>query len=136
MVKVETVQVGASRESLSLLEPKEHRASTKLDEPFVSIIVPTRNEEKYIGQCLKSLASQTYPKDKFEVIIVDGLSEDKTLQVVKSFSEKLCLRILENSKKVQVFGLNLGIEVAIFVAPRFVTVNSKPNQNVASFVTG
>jgi GT2 family glycosyltransferase len=59
------------------------------------------------------LAGQTYPQDRFEVLVIDGLSEDKTLSIVRSFSEKLSLRVLENQKVVQVFGFNLGIEEAL-----------------------
>jgi len=51
--------------------------------PELSIIVPTLNEEKYIGKLLDSLNSQTY-KD-FEIIIVDGGSSDKTVQISKEY---------------------------------------------------
>jgi len=39
--------------------------------PSVSIIIPCRNEEKFIGRCLDSVIAQDYPKDKFEVLVVD-----------------------------------------------------------------
>jgi glycosyltransferase involved in cell wall biosynthesis len=81
--------------------------------PFVSVIIATRNEERYIEKCLQSLVQQTYPRDKFEVLVVDGLSEDKTLSIVGSFSEKLSLRVFENPKVSQVFGLNLAIGEAL-----------------------
>lgn len=47
---------------------------------FVSIIVSCRNEEKYIWKCLDSIVAQDYPKDKFEVLVVDGMSEDGTIR--------------------------------------------------------
>jgi glycosyltransferase involved in cell wall biosynthesis len=78
-------------------------------QPFVSIIIPTLNEEKYIRKCLESLACQTYPKSKFEVLIVDGASSDNTLSIVSSFAGTIDLRILENRKIKHVFALNQGI---------------------------
>ncbi len=51
----------------------------------VSIIVPVRNEEKNILQCLKSIAAQSYPTDLFEIIIVDDSSTDSTCDLVNQF---------------------------------------------------
>lgn len=59
-------------------------AETKL--PFISIIVPARNEEANIGLLLTSLKKQTYPKSLFEIMVVDDFSEDNTASIVKSFS--------------------------------------------------
>lgn len=80
--------------------------------PFISVIIPTRNEEKYIAKCLEPLARQTYPKDRFEVLVIDGMSEDRTLNVVRSFVGKINLRVLENRKVKHVFALNQGIKEA------------------------
>ena len=64
---------------------------------FVSIIIPCRNEEKYIAKCLDSILSQDYPKDKLEVLVVDGMSEDKTKEIVKDYSKKYpYIKLLEN----------------------------------------
>jgi glycosyltransferase involved in cell wall biosynthesis len=52
--------------------------------PIVSIIIPTRNAEKYLGQCLESINNQIF-RD-FEVIIVDGQSTDKTLEITHSLT--------------------------------------------------
>jgi len=81
-------------------------------EPFVSVIIPTLNEEKYIGKCLESFANQTYPKDKFEVLVIDGMSTDNTINIAKSFVGKINLRILENRRVKHVFALNEGIRQA------------------------
>lgn len=51
----------------------------------VSIIVPARNEEDNIANCLSALVSQEYPEDKYEIIVVDDRSEDGTPEVVSSF---------------------------------------------------
>ena len=48
-----------------------------------TIIIATYNEEKYIEGCIRSLEEQSYPKDKYQIFIIDGESEDKTTDVVK-----------------------------------------------------
>ena len=49
----------------------------------VSIIIPCRNEEKFIGECLDSIIANDYPEDKLEILVVDGLSEDRTREIIK-----------------------------------------------------
>jgi cellulose synthase/poly-beta-1,6-N-acetylglucosamine synthase-like glycosyltransferase len=56
--------------------------------PFVSIIIAARNEETKIGDCIKSINTQTYPKNKFELIIVNDHSTDETEKIVKSFTNE------------------------------------------------
>ena len=46
--------------------------------PSVSVIVPCRNEEGYVGRCLDSIVGADYPKDRIEVLVVDGRSDDRT----------------------------------------------------------
>jgi cellulose synthase/poly-beta-1,6-N-acetylglucosamine synthase-like glycosyltransferase len=52
---------------------------------FISVIIPARNEEKNIGSLLLSLQQQSYPKELFEIIVVDDYSSDNTACVVRSF---------------------------------------------------
>lgn len=54
----------------------------------VSVIVAARNEEHNIGTILNDLVVQTYPKTKYEVIIIDDGSNDHTYEIGRSFSEK------------------------------------------------
>lgn len=61
-----------------------------------SIVIPALNEEKYIGNILTCLTNQTF-KD-FEVIVVDGESEDRTKEVVSSFSDRLRISIIDVSR--------------------------------------
>lgn len=44
--------------------------------PVVSIVVPCRNEAEYIGPLLDSILANEYPRDRLEVLIVDGMSDD------------------------------------------------------------
>jgi len=55
---------------------------------FVSVIVPARNEEKSIGRCLGSLIAQNYPKDKYEIIVVNDASTDRTKEIVEAYQHK------------------------------------------------
>lgn len=52
--------------------------------PFVSVVVPARNEEASIGACLDALLANDYPADRFEVIVADDVSEDATAGVVRA----------------------------------------------------
>ena len=79
--------------------------------PFITIIVPTRNEEEFIGKCLDSIVLQDYPKNKMEILVVDGMSEDRTREIVKSYSQKHpFVKLLENPKKITSPALNIGLK--------------------------
>lgn len=56
--------------------------------PFVSVIVPARNEENNIASCVESLASNTYPSNLFEIIIIDDRSTDSTSNILKELLKK------------------------------------------------
>jgi len=80
----------------------------------VSIIIPCRNEERFIGKCIESLINQDYPKDKLEIIIVDGMSKDKTRKIVQKYSKKYpFIKLMDNPRKKTVFALNIGIKTAL-----------------------
>src|ERR1017187_7900651 len=55
----------------------------------VSIIIPARNEELHIANCLNSILDQTYPVDLTELIVVNDFSTDATASVVNHMGEKL-----------------------------------------------
>lgn len=79
-------------------------------EAFVSIIVPCRNEEKFIGVCLDSIAAMDYPKGRLEVVVVDGMSEDRTREIVEGYARTYpFIKLLSNPKKITPVGLNIGI---------------------------
>lgn len=71
---------------------------------MISIIIPAYNEEKHIGQCLDSIFNLDYPRDKFEVIVIDNGSSDRTREIAASYD----ILLLQDSTK-NVSGLrNLG----------------------------
>jgi cellulose synthase/poly-beta-1,6-N-acetylglucosamine synthase-like glycosyltransferase len=64
-------------------------AQSKNRFPTVTVVIAARNEEKFIGQCLQTIIQQTYPVGKYEIIVVDDGSTDRTSSTVKSFSGHL-----------------------------------------------
>lgn len=79
----------------------------------VSIIMPCRNEERYIEKCLESIIANDYSKDDLELLVIDGMSEDNTRQIVRSYADRFpFIRLLENPKKVQTFATNIGLSEA------------------------
>ena len=79
--------------------------------PFVSIIIPCRNEENFIGKCLDSIIANEYPKDKFEILIVDGMSEDGTRKIVQDYVQGYSyIKLIDNPKQVTPSALNIGIK--------------------------
>ena len=56
---------------------------------FISVVIPGYNEEKYLPNCLASLKEQDYPKERFEVIVVDNNSTDKTGKIAESYGARL-----------------------------------------------
>ena len=81
-----------------------------LTNPFVSILLPIRNEENFISQTLKSISEQDYPKDKLELVIADGDSSDGTIaKINKLKKEFINLKILHNKHKIMPKGFNLAL---------------------------
>lgn len=81
--------------------------------PFVSIVVPCRNEEKYIEKCLDSILGNDYLKDKLEILVVDGFSTDKTKEIAKEFTQRYSfIKLIDNPQKIQSVALNIGIKQA------------------------
>ncbi|HYM14039.1 MAG TPA: glycosyltransferase family 2 protein [Dehalococcoidia bacterium] len=85
-----------------------------MPEPFVTAIVPVRNEARYIERCLYTLARQDYPRERFEVLVVDGRSDDATRPIVSRFAAEsmLDLALLDNPRRKTAAGLNIGLEAA------------------------
>jgi len=79
--------------------------------PKVSVVVPAYNEEKTIGETLKSLLKLDYPKNKLEIIAVNDGSTDKTEEIIKSF-EKDGIKLLKQKNRGKGACLNRGLKVA------------------------
>ena len=81
--------------------------------PIISVIIPCRNEEKYIGDCLISLLNQENVKDKIEILVVDGMSTDKTRTIVQNISsDNPQVILVDNPQFLTPNALNTGIKNA------------------------
>lgn len=109
------------------LEDKHKRNTT----PTVSIIIPCRNEALHIERCLLSVLSQDYPARRLEILVVDGMSDDQTREIVQrlirheksaiipstrdgsKLEDKLpSVRLLDNTKRIVPAALNIGLSCA------------------------
>lgn len=76
----------------------------------VSIVIPCRNEEKYIEKCINSFLEQSYPMDLVSIIIADGMSTDKTREIINNISSiHKNVILLDNEGLSAPKGMNLGI---------------------------
>jgi GT2 family glycosyltransferase len=81
--------------------------------PFASILVAVRNEEKHISKCLDSIIANDYPKDRMEILVIDGMSGDRTREIVRDYASRSPLvRLVDNPKHYFPAAMNVGIENA------------------------
>lgn len=80
---------------------------------MLSVICPIYNEEKYIAQFLDSLLQQDYPQDGLEILLVDGMSKDRTREIVAEYTAKYpFIRLIDNPDKIVPYAMNRGIDAA------------------------
>lgn len=80
---------------------------------MLSVICPVYNEEKYISQCIESLLQQDYPQDDLEILFVDGMSNDKTREIIASYTRQYpFIKMLDNPKKIVPYAMNAGIKAS------------------------
>jgi succinoglycan biosynthesis protein ExoA len=83
-------------------------------EDTVSVVIPCYNEERFIGEALEKLADQ-FESERYEIIVVDGMSDDRTRTVVDEFSKRhpgLTVRLMVNPARNIPTALNVGIAAA------------------------
>lgn len=82
----------------------------------VSLCVVAYNEERFLPKLLEDFKKQTYPHDLIEVVLIDGLSKDRTREIMQEFSQEetsfYSVQILDNKDKVQAAGWNIAINNA------------------------
>jgi len=79
----------------------------------ISIIIPTFNEERYIASCLDSILDTEYDIKQIEVFVVDGMSSDKTRELVQIYHDKYSfIKLLENTQRYTPIAMNLGIKAS------------------------
>lgn len=80
----------------------------------VTVVVPVYNSEQYIERCLNSLIHQTYDRTKFEILVIDDYSRDKSKEIIKKYEEKYsCIKTRYMDKNYGVsHARNIGIKEA------------------------
>lgn len=81
----------------------------------ISIIIPCYNEENTITLLLDALRQQTYPVEKFEIVIADGMSEDGTREKIRVYERdhpEMTIKVVENKKRVIPAALNLALQAS------------------------
>jgi len=81
--------------------------------PRVTVLVPCRNEVRHIGPCLDSLLQGDLPSAQLEILVVDGMSDDGTRDVVADYARRhAAVRLLDNPRRITPTALNVGIRAA------------------------
>ena len=80
---------------------------------MLSVICPIYNEETYIKQFLDSLLQQDYPREDLEILLVDGMSKDRTREIVAEYTAQFpFIRLVDNPERIVPYAMNRGIEAA------------------------
>ena len=81
--------------------------------PLVSVIVPVRNEQEHIIQCLTSILGNDYPQECLEILVVDGMSTDRSREIIRRYAQDSPrIRLVDNPKRIQAAAMNIGIREA------------------------
>ena len=80
--------------------------------PFITVIMPVRNEARFIRSTLEQVVDQDYPRDRFEILVADGQSDDGTQAVVQSVAaSNPNVLLVENPARRSGAGRNLGFRL-------------------------
>lgn len=82
------------------------------DSPLISILMPIRNEAQFIERSLGAVLQQTYPAERIEVLIADGMSDDDTVDIIRRMPGGERVTIVPNPGRIQAAGLNRLIALA------------------------
>lgn len=74
----------------------------------ISVVITAYNEEKYLPKCLEAILDQNFPKDNYEIVVVDNNSTDKTAEIAKGYGA----RVVREEKQGNTFALKKGLEEA------------------------
>jgi GT2 family glycosyltransferase len=94
-------------------EESPHSTDTKKE---ISVILAVRNEEHYIHKCMDSLVKQDIPPEKYEIIVIDGMSDDRTREILSQYQSRFphLIRIFDNPRNFPSIGTgrNIGVKHA------------------------
>lgn len=100
---------------LNGLKKKSPNGKKQIENPFVTVIVPFRNESEVIVKCLRSLEAQNYPHEKYEILFIDDFSNDNSILELNSNKRLLNTQVISVPNDFQKLspkkrGIKFGIE--------------------------
>ena len=98
--------------------PKEKNASRNIEGPLISIVIPTYNSSRTIGQCLESVKEQTYKN--IEIIVCDNFSDDDTVDVAKRYGARVLSRGWERAAQKNFGAKHANGDILYFIDSDFV----------------
>ena len=102
-----------SEKEISSFADTGHGGTPAPAHPFVSVIMPVRNEAAFIERSIRAVASQDYPHDRMEILIADGMSQDGTRDIISSLQQRHTnVRVIDNPAKIVAAGLNAALRQA------------------------
>jgi glycosyltransferase involved in cell wall biosynthesis len=82
--------------------------------PLVTVLVPCRNEVRFIESCLTSIVGNGYPESLLQVVVIDGQSDDGTVGIVQRYEgSHPCVSLIENPRRITPSALNLGVRAGV-----------------------
>ncbi|RIK57195.1 MAG: hypothetical protein DCC63_15020 [Nitrospira sp.] len=107
---VRSLAAAGRRPSVS---PEADTMTADTPQPFVTVLVPCRNEAGFIERCLTSVLENGYPLDRLELVVIDGMSDDGTRAILQRMAgPHAALRLIDNPGKTTPKAMNLGIRAA------------------------
>jgi GT2 family glycosyltransferase len=89
---------------------RDHAGAVPLSDAFITVLLPCRDEERHIAACLDSIRAAPYPADRFEILVLDGLSADRTRALALGIAAlDPRVRVIDNPGRTAPAALNLGI---------------------------
>ncbi len=128
----ESVTVNSKQISSNNNESETSAPPVSGDSCIVTTIVPCRNEGDSIEACLRSILSQERPGGAWELVVVDGLSDDGTSEVLSRLIEEYpSLKVIANPKRTMPSGVNLGIAAA---RGRYIAIMGAHNRYASDYL--
>ena len=103
----------SSEKEISVLADSKRSETPRIALPFVSVIMPVRNEAAFIERSVGAVAAQDYPRDRMEILIADGMSQDGTREIISSLQQRhRNMKVIDNPGRIVAAGLNAALRQA------------------------
>ena len=100
-------------EQLVLPQESTAKSTAAGDLPFISVVMIVRNEGPFIARSIQQVLAQDYPRDRMEIIVADGMSDDNTREILAQYRAKYpFIQMVDNPKRIVASGLNVAIGCA------------------------